>query len=93
MVGSMVSKDYNIEFSSNGLSRNVTITAKINQNEHERINKIVSRLGMTKSSFIREAVMAVVELLESSQCNFSNLEGNNGVDVFLSKLIKICNNK
>jgi len=89
MAGGMVSKDYNIGFSSNGLSRNVTITAKINQKEHERINKIVSRLGITKSSFIREAVMAVVELLESSQCN---LRGTDGIDTFLEKLIKICNN-
>lgn len=60
---------YQISLAANRASRNRTITAKITQEDLERIENLVSSLGVSKSQFIREAVMAVVELIEAGGCN------------------------
>lgn len=73
---------YSLSLATSRASRNRTITAKITQADLERIENLVSELGVSKSQFIREAVMAVVELIEAGGCsgkftaeNFNSLTG------------------
>lgn len=68
MAGNIMREDYPLSMVSNGLSKNRTITAKVSEKDLERINRIVDMLGVTKSMFIREAVMAVVEYFEEAGC-------------------------
>lgn len=88
MVENASRRDYEIPLVRNGLSRNRTITAKVNERELERIDKVVSVLGVTKSLFIREAVMAVVKLFESGGCG-SRIDSD-GLKNVIEKLSKLC---
>lgn len=74
MAGNIMREDYPLSMVSNGLSKNRTITAKVSEKDLERINRIVDMLGVTKSMFIREAVMAVVEYFEEAGCTSSSRE-------------------
>ncbi len=53
----------------NGVSRNKTITAKVSQRDLSKIDSLLSSAGLTRSAFIREAVMAVIEFVESGGCD------------------------
>ncbi|MCE4600121.1 MAG: ribbon-helix-helix domain-containing protein [Desulfurococcales archaeon] len=73
MTGAGDRRDYGSPLAYiDGVSRNKTITAKVSQRDLSKIDSLLSSTGLTRSAFIREAVMAVVEFIEGGGCEAVN---------------------
>jgi len=72
----------------NGASKNKAVTAKITENEFKKLNELLKRTGLSRSTFIRTVLAIVMDYLEKTQCGSKDPE--EAVEVLIKRINSIC---